>query len=235
MLFAAILAAGPGAMASPPDGGRLDLDLSDREVAKIVPPATPPGAILRPPRSSLVEPAPLVLEPSPDGGYLYRGAMFDARIAADGSVTYSNKDLSIERAAGGPAITGRDPFGSHDAGRAGGGPALRFDLTNEYLRRLHKDPARDAKAVFLTRTFDLRMKLAMNARSELRQAALDNLPVELQRLWHDRHFTTSERERLLYAAFEGFPVETADGAAARKIVRDFARRHLPPKKLADYR
>jgi hypothetical protein len=237
MLLVAVGAFGPAARAAAPDGGRparINLDLSKSEAADIAPEPTPAGATLRPPRSSLAEPAPYVLEPTSGGGYLYRGQTFDARIASDGSVTFTNKRAPVAPA-GSPALPGRGPFASREPARVGGRPGLRFDLTDEYVHKLHKDPAREAKASFLAGTFDVRMKLAMEARTELRRAAVANLPTQLDELWRDPQLTPSERERLLRATWDGLAADTPNGAAGRAIVRDFARRHLSAKKAAAYR
>jgi hypothetical protein len=174
-----------------------------------------------------------------DGGYLYAGTAFDARIAPDGGVTFSAsgsplaRDADVRAPGRDPTTApGRDAITSPEPVTVGGGPSLHFDATNEYLRRLHKDPARDAKAAFLTATFELRMKLALEARHELRQAALDELPARLAELWSDPRLTIAERQQLLLATWTTLGGE--QDSAARAIVRDFARRHLPRSKAAAF-
>ena len=223
------------ARASSPDAGRpakIDLELRQPPLTADAPRPSP-GATLAPPRSmSPSSPATRYqLRPASDGGYLYAGSAFDARIAPDGVVTFSNRSSPFTRAADARA-PGRDPTTSGDTAGPGGGPGLRFDVTDEYRRRLRKDPTRDAKSAFLTGTFDLRMKMALAAREEVRQAALARLPARLNELWRDPRLTVLERQTILLATWESLG---SGNAAARGIVRDFAQRHLPPAKLAAFR
>jgi hypothetical protein len=232
-----------GARAAPPAGKPakpVDLELHEpppgvADSANV----SRPGATLRPPRSSMAAPTQFQLRALSDGGYLYAGTAFDARIAPDGSVTFSASGSPLARDADvrapgrdPPTAPGREPTTSPEPVRVGGGPSVHFDATNEYLRRLHKDPARDAKAAFLTATFELRMKMALEARHELRQAAQGELPARLAELWSDPRLTVAERQQLLLAMWTSLGGEQ-DGAA-RAIVRDFARHHLPRAKAAAF-
>ena len=171
------------------------------------------------------------LRPASDGGYLYEGTAFNAHVAPDGSVTFAARGSAFTRAADTRA-PGRDPTTSGESAAAGGGPSLRFDVTDEYLRRLRKDPTRDAKAAFLTGTFDVRLKMALAARDEIRRAALARLPARLNELWKDPRLTALERQTILLATWNTLGAENAD---ARAIVADFARRHLPPTQAAAFR
>jgi len=229
MLFGAI------ARASSADAGRaasIDLDLHSPPVMA-APPRPSPGATLEPPRSMspLSSATSYRLRPASDGGYLYEGAAFDARIAPDGAVTFSTHGAAFTRS-GDTRAPGRDPTTSGESVAPGGGPGLRFDVTDEYLRRLRRDPTRYAKAAFLTGTFDLRMKMVLASREELRQAALARLPARLNELWRDPRLTLRERQTILLATWKTLGNENA---AARAIVGDFARRHLPPAKAAAFR
>ena len=176
------------------------------------------------------------LRPTSDGGYLYREPAFSAHIMADGTVRFSSSGLSVarDREDRARAIDDRDPVTSSEPVTVGGGPGLHFDATDEYLRRLGKDPARDAKAAFLTGTFDLRMKMALDARSGLRRAALADLPARLDELWRDKRLTAAERRHLLHTIRDELG-EGPNNAEARAVVRDFARRHLSPKEAATFR
>jgi hypothetical protein len=229
---AAVAAPGVASGSERPAG--VDLDLHRPPPSKAQTPAlTPVGARLTPPTTAS---NPYHLRPAPDGGYLYQGPAFDAHILADGTVEFSSRDLSIARDPEdrGHASEDHDPVTATEPVSVGGGPALHFDATNEYLRRLGKDPARDAKAAFLTGTFDLRMKLAFDARSDVRRAALADLPDRLNELWRDRRLTLSERRHLLRAIWDEMD-NGPNNARARVAVRDFARRHLPPKEAATFR
>jgi hypothetical protein len=229
LLFGAV------ARASSPDAGRptkVDLALRPPPLMAAAPRPSP-GATLAPPRSmGPSSPATRYeLRPASDGGYVYEGTAFDARIAPDGAVTFSNRASVFTRAADTRA-PGRDPTTSGQSASAGGGPGLRFDVTDEYLRRLRRDPTRDAKAAFLTGTFDLRIKMALAAHEEVRQAALARLPARLNELWRDPKLTVLERQTILLKTWDSLG---SGNAAAREIVRDFARRHLPPAKAAAFR
>jgi len=222
------------ARASSPDAGRaakVDLDLRPPPLAAASPRPSP-GASLEPPRgtSPLSPASKYQLRPTSDGGYLYESAAFDARIAPDGAVTFSTSGAAFTQAPGTRA-PGRDPTTSGGAPAPGGGPTVHFDVTDEYLRRLRKDPARDAKAAFLAGTFDLRIKMALAAREELRQAALARLPARLNELWTDPGLKLLERQTILRATWDGLG---GGNAAAREIVRDFARHHLPSAKAAAF-
>jgi hypothetical protein len=224
---------GAVARASSPDGGRATgLDLELHEAFTAAPPRPSPGATLAPPRSSGATPLSkrYPLGATPDGGYLYQGPSFDARIARDGGVTFSSAGAPFVRLPDTRA-PGRDPTMGGDPAAAGGGPTLRFDVTDAYLRRLRKDPARDAKAAFLSGTFDLRMNMALAAKDNLRRAALARLHARLDELWSDPGLTASQRRKILQATWEGLG---RDDDAARAIVRDFARRHLSPARAAAF-
>ena len=229
---AAVAAPGSAPGSERPAG--VDLDLHRPPPSKVKAPApTPAGAMLTPPTTAS---NPYHLRPAPDGGYLYQGPAFDAHILADGIVEFSSRDVSVARD---PEDRGRqsddhDPVTATEPVGVGGGPALHFDATNEYLRRLGKDPARDAKAAFLTGTFDLRMKMAFDARSNVRGAALADLPNRLNELWRDPRLTLSERRHLLRAIWDEID-NGSHNARARAVVRAFARRHLPPKEAATFR
>ncbi|HEX7507047.1 MAG TPA: hypothetical protein VF550_09765, partial [Polyangia bacterium] len=60
-----------------------------------------------------------------------------------------------------------------------------FDLTDEIMRGLGKDPYALDKARFLSATFEFRMKLAIAQRKLQMRKALDDLPQALDDLWAD--------------------------------------------------
>jgi hypothetical protein len=238
--WAPVRAAPRGAAGAAGTGGRaasIDLDLHQSPPSRAAPSPstpTPAGALLTPPGGATA--ARYQLRPTLDGGYFYREPAFTAHVMADGTVRFSSSGLSLARDKEdrGRVADDRDPLTSAEPVTVGGGPGLHFDATDEYLRRLGKDPARDAKAAFLTGTFDLRMKMALDARSGLRRAALADLPARLDELWRDDRLTVAERRHLLHTIRD----ELGNGpnsSEARAIVRDFARRHLPPKEAASFR
>ena len=239
----AVLLSAVSAEAAPaaPDGGAgkaIDLDLHGPPRGPTAA-GPPPGAQLTPPRSS--QTTKYGLRPLAGGGYFYRGTAFDARIANDGTVAFTDHRVGLARepesrsaASDRDPLTNGDPLKGAEPLTVGGGPAVRFDLTDQYLHLRRKDPARDAKADFLSSTFDLRMKLALEARHELREAALRELPARLDALWADPRLTPAERVYLLRALRDDVG-ERSDGAAARAVLRDFAKRHLSKPEAAAYR
>jgi hypothetical protein len=220
--------------ASKPAATGVDLDLHQPPPAVAAPTPPPPGVVLKPLRSD--GPSPYRLQGMPDGSYVYQGPEFGARILPDGTVQFTSSGLTAARDPEdrGRVPEDRDPITSTEPISVGGGPGLHFDATHEYLRRLGKDPARDAKAAFLTGTFDFRMKMALEDRRELRQAALGDLPARLDQLWSDPRLTSSERRHLLHAMRNDLGNDP-NNAGARAVLRDFARRHLPAKEAATFR
>jgi hypothetical protein len=107
---------------------------------------------------------------------------------------------------------------------------LRFDLTDEYARRMGADPLRDAKAAFLADTFDFRTGLA----SRQHQQALAQLPAELEAIWRDQRFSPAERRQIIYFIWQ----ETSDddaGKQARQIIQAYARRTFSPGDAARFK
>jgi len=72
-----------------------------------------------------------------------------------------------------------------------------FDLTDEIMRGLGKDPYALDKARFLSATFEFRMKLAIAQRKLQMRKALDELPQVLDDLWADGRYSARERRRIL--------------------------------------
>jgi hypothetical protein len=219
------------AQGASPEEGRRPVDLDLHAPPESATPQSPPeGSLLRAPRDTN-PPTRYPLRPAPGGGYVYQGPSFGARIAADGTVTFSTVRLSVTRDPdSGTRASDRDPVNSPETVPVGGGPHLRFDATNEYLRRFRKDPARDAKAAFLSETFELRMKMAFTARRELREAALADLPRRLDELWADPRLTRAERRHLL-REMRAQSGDGPNGDAARAIVTNFERHHLSRKEI----
>jgi hypothetical protein len=202
----------------------------------------PPGTVLTPPQRGTIpaERPRFELRPTTDGGYVYRGAEFGARIARDGSVTFIGPKASLPPDGTDPAtvgidaVTPQDPISGDIPIAIESRPGIRFDATDEYMRLLGKDPARQQKTQFLAATFELRMRMAMRARYAEKQTALDELPRRLDALWSDPRFTPAERRHVLIAMWAEL-IPGADGDGARKIIRRFAEDHLPPEDLAPFR
>src|SRR3954465_8400816 len=97
------------------------------------------------------------LRPTREGGYDYTGPEFGAHIAPDGVVTFHSRDVQIlpetrVQDGGRNPITSEDPYDVRPGGElpmvVEARPGVRFDVTDEYLRLLGKDPARQQKADF---------------------------------------------------------------------------------------
>jgi hypothetical protein len=101
-----------------------------------------------------------------------------------------------------------------------------FDLTDELMRALGKDPNALDKARFLSATFEFRMKLAIAERKRLMKKALDDLPRYLDDLWADTRYSPRERRRLLYELWYETD-RTAEGQRAAQTMDAFIRRRLP--------
>jgi hypothetical protein len=101
-----------------------------------------------------------------------------------------------------------------------------FDLTDEIMRGLGKDPHALDKARFLSATFEFRMKLAIAQRKRQMRKALDDLPQILDDLWADARYSPRERRRILYELWYEMD-RTPEGDRAAKMIDVFIRRRLP--------
>jgi hypothetical protein len=101
-----------------------------------------------------------------------------------------------------------------------------FDLTDELLRALGKDPHARDKARFLSATFEFRIKLAIEGRKRLMKKALDDLPRHLEALWADERYSPRERRRILFELWYEMD-RTPEGDRAAKTIDAFIRRRLP--------
>jgi len=101
-----------------------------------------------------------------------------------------------------------------------------FDLTDEIMRGLGKDPYRLEKARFLSATFEFRIKLAIEFRKQNLKRALDHLPQYLDDLWGDGRYSARERRRILYELWIEMD-RTPEGERAARLIQDFVGRRLP--------
>lgn len=101
-----------------------------------------------------------------------------------------------------------------------------FDLTDELMRALGKDPNALDKARFLSATFEFRIKLAIEERKRLMRKALDDLPRHLDDFWADTRYSPRERRRILFELWYETD-RTPDGDRAAKMIDAFIRRRLP--------
>lgn len=101
-----------------------------------------------------------------------------------------------------------------------------FDLTDEIMRALGKDPNALDKARFLSATFEFRMTLAIEARKQAMREALGSFPERLDELWADTRYSLRERRRILYELWIEMD-NTSEGARAGKMIESFIGRRLP--------
>jgi hypothetical protein len=205
-------------------------------------PAVPPAPAGRMPpheAQARTEMQRLHLKPEEDGSYSYRGPVFDARIAKDGSVTFAPRPIQLLRetdphVVGIDTVTPQDPLSGDPPPAIVSSPGLRFDITSEYLRALDKDPERVQKAEFLAATFNVRMEMAAREQHAQKEKILADLPARLQQMWSDPRYSAAERRHLLLALWDDL-AEGPDGDAARGIILAFAVHRLPPDDIAHMR
>jgi hypothetical protein len=199
-----------------------------------------PGATLEPPRAVNAPPEPrFFLHPTRDGGYTYDGPTFGARISPDGRVTFHDRHFQLSPDGPDPSTVGIDavtpqvPISGDIPVAIESRPGVRFDVTDEYMRLMGQDPARDEKMTFLAATFDIRMNMAMQVRSAQQRAALAELPDRLAGLWRDPRLTPIERLHLLRAMWDDL-APGPDADPARAVIRTFAQQHLPAQDAAAF-
>jgi hypothetical protein len=125
----------------------------------------------------------------------------------------------------------RDPcyFVPAGNGLAAVGASGLGDLTDAYMRWIHQDPYRRAKARFLAATQDLRVKLGARRHEADLRASLAALPRVLETLWADPTRAPVEKRQLIFQLWNEAldPERPEPGAAARATIERFVREHLP--------
>ena len=101
-----------------------------------------------------------------------------------------------------------------------------FDLTDEIMRGLGKDPLARDKARFLSATFEFRMKLAIEERKQQMREALDTFPQRLDELWADTRYSLRERRHILHELWVEMD-NTPEGVRAGNMIELFIQRRLP--------
>jgi hypothetical protein len=104
------------------------------------------------------------------------------------------------------------------------------DLTDAYMRWIHQDPYRRAKARFLAATQDLRVKLSARRHEADLRASLAVLPRALAALWADPSRAPLEKRQLIFQLWSEAvdPERPEPGAAVRAAIERFVREQLPP-------
>jgi hypothetical protein len=201
--------------------------------------SVPPGPAGRMPpheAQARTEMQRLHLKQEDDGSYSYRGPIFDAHIAKDGSVKFSPRSIQLlretdPRVVGIDTITPQDPLSGEPPPAIVSAPGVRFDLYNEYMRAMGHDPARVEKAQFLAATFDVRMRMAALEQHAEKQKILADLPARLAQMWNDPRYSAAERRHLVLALWDDL-ADGPDADAARVIILTFAVDHMPSADIA---
>lgn len=181
-----------------------------------------------------------------DGVYLYRdpGHRFSAVIAADGTAWFADrwrkiawKDRQNGRGLAMPpeGVAAFNPFGG-----------IKLPQGGRVQARRGLDPHGVAKAEFLARTAEFRLRLAIAADRARIEQSLADMPGELLAIWRDPERTATQRRALLFRRWDecddaivSADATTGDGAAqlaalrrdaadrARRAIEAFVRRHAP--------
>lgn len=101
-----------------------------------------------------------------------------------------------------------------------------FDLTDEIMRAHGQDPYAYEKARFLSSTFEMRMKMAIEARKADLKASLDDLPQRLDELLGDERYSPRERRRILYELWYETD-EAPEGQRVAHLIEELIRQRLP--------
>jgi hypothetical protein len=101
-----------------------------------------------------------------------------------------------------------------------------FDLTDEIMRAHSQDPYAYEKARFLSSTFEMRMKMAIEARKADLKVTLDDLPQRLDELLGDERYSPRERRRIVYELWYETD-ETPEGRRAARLIDEIIRQRLP--------
>jgi hypothetical protein len=190
------------------------------------------------------------LRPTPGGGFQYEDARFTARVARDGTVTFTDRHGTVGLSLGPqllatpareatvavqiplaprpriPDFRRHDPLGYESQIMAG--VFGTFDVTDELMRLLGEDPYRYEKARFLAATFELRVRLAADSQREILRAALAELPARLEALWRDERLTRRERRHVLFLLWAETDARPEAGGRARSAIERFVRTRLGP-------
>ncbi|MEM8607399.1 MAG: hypothetical protein AAGF92_09850 [Myxococcota bacterium] len=150
------------------------------------------------------EPPPLL--PREDGTYRYRANTFEAVVAEDGSVTFT--DANQQSA------------------------TISFDITDHMMRKRGEDPYRVEKQWFLEDTSEFRRALFERWRAKHMTLALRTLRTRLLRLSEDAKLSDQQKAERVIAIYRDTASDDA-GAAARDIIATFVSDRMPGVSLPD--
>lgn len=146
-----------------------------------------------------------------DGSYAYAGTGFSARIAADGSISFSDRSTA-----------GFDGFGNSERQ----GLTAHFDLNDVMFRRRGNDPYQAERSWFMRETEELRNRLADASRGEQAATATRTVRGRLLRIWQDESRTPEQRRQAIFRIWDDC-AEDETGEAIRHAVVGWIREQLP--------
>ncbi|MFO0692675.1 MAG: hypothetical protein U0230_03905 [Polyangiales bacterium] len=146
-----------------------------------------------------------------DGSYVYAGTGFSARIAADGSISFSDRSTA-----------GFDGFGNSQRQ----GITAHFDLNDVMFRRRGNDPYQAERSWFMRETEELRNRLSDTARGEQAVTATRTVRGRLLRIWQDEGRTPEQRRQAIFRIWDDC-AEDETGEAIRHAVVGWVREQLP--------
>lgn len=98
-----------------------------------------------------------------------------------------------------------------------------FDLTDEVMRHHGKDPYRYDKARFMSKTAELRVRLAARAHADDLRQAEGQLQSRLETIAADLRLSHVERRAVIEALAHELDDSTPEGRAARAVIDAFLR------------
>ena len=151
------------------------------------------------------------LEPTEDGGYVYRDPHYSARITPEGGVVFRDKARV------------KPGFSTQ---------VLAFDVTEAAMDAAGDDVAAFDKRAFMAATEKLRGKLQEAACQENLQRAVRDTGDRLLALWRDASRPPAVRRARIFQMWdecleEGDPARLEAARAVRTVIERFVRTHLP--------
>jgi hypothetical protein len=158
------------------------------------------------------------LRPRRDGSYAFHGHVFDAVIAPDGSVRFSDR--------------GGVEMDTPNLGANGLIPQGTFDISDSIESARGQDPHRHERQWFMSQTRELRERLAAQADAQLHSRGMARLNGQLRNIWRGRG-TPRQRRGQIFAMWDDM-AEDDIGRRARAAILTFVRRNLPAGSDAAY-
>jgi hypothetical protein len=152
------------------------------------------------------------LRPRSDGTYVFHGHVFDAVIARDGTVRFSDRGGVQMDAPSATRPNGLIPSGT-------------FDISDSIESARGQDPHRHERRWFMEQTRELRERLADQADAQNQQRGMARLRGTLRRIWGGRGTDRQRRARIFHMWDDC--AEDEVGRRARAAIVAFVRETLP--------